>query len=145
MLIGTLVCAAVSGPGPCQTAGTALTDGPVAPGLGRAATAAAKEMADQDVTPNQQAAESAPSAADAPLDQNQPSEPPERGVRFVWGQHPSLRFGSLFRIDFQARSRETSAGRIPGRYRGRRSSCIEAASGFKGACSDTSSTRSSAS
>ena len=67
------------------------------------------------------------------------------GVRFVWKQHPSLRFGDLARVDFEAKLQEdahSSYGPVKGLdpwefHRNRL--------GVQGICSSTSSTRSSAS
>ena len=38
---------------------------------------------------------------DAPVDVDAPD--PGRGLRFTWKQHPSLRYGSIFRVDFEAK------------------------------------------
>jgi phosphate-selective porin OprO and OprP len=43
-------------------------------------------------------------APDEPVDVNAPD--PGRGVRFTWKQHPSLRVGSVLRVDFQAKLQE---------------------------------------
>ena len=43
-------------------------------------------------------------APDEPVDVNVPD--PGRGVRFTWKQHPSLRVGSVLRVDFQAKIQE---------------------------------------
>ena len=43
-------------------------------------------------------------APDEPVDVNAPD--PGRGVRFTWKQHPSLRVGSVFRLDFQVKLQE---------------------------------------
>lgn len=46
-------------------------------------------------------------APDAPRDPEAVQvEEPEGGVRFRWNQHPSIRFGSVFRIDFQVKLQE---------------------------------------
>ena len=38
---------------------------------------------------------------------------PGGGVRFVWKQHPSLRFGSVFRVDFEAKLQEDARWSYP--------------------------------
>ena len=43
-------------------------------------------------------------APDQPIDVNAPDT--GRGVRFTWRQHPSLRVGSVFRVDFQMKLQE---------------------------------------
>jgi phosphate-selective porin OprO/OprP len=43
-------------------------------------------------------------APDEPVDVNAPD--PGRGVRFTWKQHPSMRVGSVFRLDVQAKLQE---------------------------------------
>jgi phosphate-selective porin len=42
----------------------------------------------------------------------QAQQPADQGVRFVWGEHPSLRFGRALRLDFVGRFQED--GRKPG-------------------------------
>jgi phosphate-selective porin OprO/OprP len=56
----------------------------------------------------------------AKTDQPSPDEPidpgavePGGGVRFVWKQHPSLRFGSVFRADFEAKLQEDARWSYP--------------------------------
>jgi phosphate-selective porin OprO/OprP len=39
---------------------------------------------------------------------------PTHGVRFVWKQHPSLRFGSVLRLDFEAKVQEDAHWSYPG-------------------------------
>ncbi len=48
-------------------------------------------------------------APDEPVDQ----EVDGPGVRFVWKQHPSLRFGSILRVDFQAKFQEDVQSSYP--------------------------------
>jgi phosphate-selective porin OprO/OprP len=42
-------------------------------------------------------------APDEKEDLDQPTETDQPGFRFVWKQHPSIRYGSAFRMDFQAK------------------------------------------
>ena len=37
-----------------------------------------------------------------------------RGLRLVWKQHPSIRYGSVFRVDFEAKLQEDAHGSYPG-------------------------------
>ncbi|PYR64042.1 MAG: hypothetical protein DMF91_01570, partial [Acidobacteria bacterium] len=48
---------------------------------------------------------------DEPIDPDAPE--PAGGVRFVWKQHPSLRFGSVFRVDFEAKLQEDARWSYP--------------------------------
>jgi phosphate-selective porin OprO/OprP len=45
-------------------------------------------------------------APDEPQDPDQPGDTDDSGFRFVWKQHPSIRYGSKFRLDFQAKFQE---------------------------------------
>jgi phosphate-selective porin len=45
---------------------------------------------------------------------DEPVDTPKGGVRFTWKQHPSIRFGSVFRIDFQAKFQEDLRGSYEG-------------------------------
>src|SRR5262249_33309984 len=45
-------------------------------------------------------------APDEPEDPDQPGDTDDSGLRFVWKQHPSIRYGSRFRLDFQAKFQE---------------------------------------
>jgi phosphate-selective porin OprO/OprP len=50
-------------------------------------------------------------APDDPIDQE--AVDGGTGVRFVWKQHPSLRFGSVLRVDFQAKFQEDAHSSYP--------------------------------
>ena len=55
----------------------------------------------------------APDETVDPADEPQ-EDTPKGGVRFTWKQHPSIRFGSVFRIDFQAKFQEDLRGSYEG-------------------------------
>jgi phosphate-selective porin OprO and OprP len=42
------------------------------------------------------------------------ADTPKGGIRFTWKQHPSIRFGSVFRIDFEAKFQEDLRGSYDG-------------------------------
>jgi len=45
-------------------------------------------------------------APDEPVNPDEPDETGGKGARATWKQHPSLRFGSVFRLDFEAKFQE---------------------------------------
>lgn len=45
-------------------------------------------------------------APDEIPDPDQPADPPPKGFHMQWKQHPSVRFGSVLRLDFQAKFQE---------------------------------------
>jgi phosphate-selective porin OprO/OprP len=53
-------------------------------------------------------------APDEPEDPDQAGETDVSGLRFVWKQHPSIRYGSRFRLDFQAKFQEDAHGSYAG-------------------------------
>jgi phosphate-selective porin len=54
-------------------------------------------------------------APDEPVDPDAvDTAPPGGGVRFVWKQHPSVRFGSVLRLDFEAKVQEDAHWSYPG-------------------------------
>jgi phosphate-selective porin OprO/OprP len=52
-------------------------------------------------------------APDEPVDPDAIVERGERGWRFSWKQHPSLRYGSIFRMDGEAKFQEDAHGSYP--------------------------------
>jgi phosphate-selective porin len=53
-------------------------------------------------------------APDETVDQADEPDAPKGGIRFTWKQHPSIRFGSVFRIDFEAKFQEDLRGSYEG-------------------------------
>jgi phosphate-selective porin OprO/OprP len=54
-------------------------------------------------------------APDETIDQaDEPPDTPKGGIRFTWKQHPSIRFGSVFRVDFEAKFQEDLRGSYDG-------------------------------
>lgn len=54
-------------------------------------------------------------APDEPVDPDAAdTATPPGGVRFVWKQHPSVRFGSVLRLDFEAKVQEDARRSFPG-------------------------------
>jgi phosphate-selective porin OprO/OprP len=102
MLIAMLVCGAL----PCAKTGPPATVGSYGPGGGQNADAVKKPQEEQ--SPEQKGSRPAP---DAPIDPDE--DRGNRGARFVWNQHPSFRYGSVFRIDFQAKFQEDARASYP--------------------------------
>lgn len=71
----------------------------------------AQEPATQQPPPPDQAEVLAP---DEPADPDRPTPVDNAPDHFVWKQHPSIRYGKVFRLDFQAKLQEDAHSSYPG-------------------------------
>jgi phosphate-selective porin OprO/OprP len=110
VLIAYLLLAMLAAPPPARSSATAAIGNGAMPQATAAQTpTAARPQKKQKKKKVPKETEAAP---DAPVDIGAPD--PGRGVRFTWKQHPSLRVGSIFRVDFQAKIQVDSRGSYEG-------------------------------
>ena len=112
MLVAALVCVLAA---PAQAVGLPQ-DQPAAEKAKKAKVAKPKDQAktkDPAKPKKPKKAKSDVPAPDEPVDPDAVEAPSGKGWRFSWKQHPSLRYGSIFRIDAEAKFQEDAHGSYP--------------------------------
>lgn len=97
--VAALVCVLAA---PVQAAGLP----PDQPAAGKAKKARAAKPKDRAKPKKPEKAKSDVPAPDEPADPDAVEAPGDSGWRFSWKQHPSVRYGSVFRLDGQAKFQE---------------------------------------
>ncbi len=113
MLAAALVCSPLAGSRISPTAHVWAFES-AAPGAGQD-TATSTKKPKKEKKPKKKKAPTEAPAPDEPVDPDAPDAGVDagKGFRFVWKQHPSLRFGSVARIDFEVKLQEDARASYP--------------------------------